>query len=233
MSYILKFLYFFVFALSYSLQAQIEISGRIISANDSLPLTGASVYFDGTSIGVASGDDGRFSLKTENSLSSVLIINAMGYKSRFIHNYSEQPNIGHILLEESEESIGEIHLETDPWSRKKKLEIFRREFLGNTPMALQSKIENGDVINLRYIPSTETMVAFADEPLKITNKYLGYKITYNLTDFKAEFTSPGGLRLTKLVYYEGYSFFEELRKKPSRRLLKNRKKHLTDLPFIL
>jgi hypothetical protein len=81
--------------------------------------------------------------------------------------------LGLIFLEESRETLGEVHLETDPWSRQKKLEIFKREFLGNTPMARQCRIKNEDKIRLRYIPSTETLVAYADEPIKIINKYLG------------------------------------------------------------
>ena len=209
---------------SCSLQAQIPISGKVMSASDSLPIPGTSIYYDGTSIGVSSDLDGNFSIKTESKISSVLIINALGYQTRFFPNPIESKELGIVFLEESQEFLEEVHLETDPWSREKKLRIFRREFLGNTPLALQSKIENEEVLSLRYIPSTETLVAFADKPLKITNKYLGFKLTYTLTDFKAEFDSASGLQLTRLVYYEGYSFFEELRRKPTRRFLKNREK---------
>ncbi|QED37844.1 carboxypeptidase-like regulatory domain-containing protein [Antarcticibacterium arcticum] len=203
-------------------QAQTQITGTILSVTDSLPIPGVAIYFDGTSIGVASGQDGRFSIKTENSLISVLIINALGYKTTFIQDHLGKQDLGYIFLEESQESLEEVHLETDPWSRKKKLEIFKREFLGKTPAALKCAIQNEKDIQLRYIPSTETLVAYADVPLKIVNRYLGYEVTYNLTNFKAEFNSATGLRYTKLVYFEGYSFFKELRKKPSASFLNNR-----------
>lgn len=211
-----------VFICSYSFQAQIYITGQILSSSDSLPVSGASVYFDGTSIGVASGVDGHFSISAEKTMLSTLIINALGYKTRVIPDAMENPERGIIFLEESQESLGVVHLEADPWSREKKLEIFRREFLGNTPNARQCKIKNEDVLNLRYIPSTEILVAYADEPLDIVNNYLGYRVTYNLTDFKVEFSSVSGLRLTQLVYYEGYSFFKELSPTPRKRYLKNR-----------
>ena len=217
---------FLVFSLvfSFSLHAQVRIEGRVMSANDSLPIPGASVYFDGTSIGVSSGDDGLFSINTENKISSPLIIAALGYRTRILPNEMEKAQSGIIYLEETQESLGEVHLETDPWSRQKKLDIFRREFLGNDRAALQCQIKNEEALDLRYIPSTQTLVAFSDEPLKIINRYLGYEITYNLTDFKAEFSTASGLRLTTMVYYEGYSFFKELRKKPSARFLSNREK---------
>lgn len=217
---------FLVFSLvfSFSLHAQVKIEGRVVSTNDSLPIPGASVYFDGTSIGVSSGDEGLFSINTKSKISSPLIIAALGYKTHILPNVMAKPNIGIIYLEETKESLGEVHLETDPWSRQKKLEIFRREFLGNDRAALQCRIKNEEAIDLRYIPSTQTLIAFSDEPLKIINRYLGYEITYNLTDFKVDFSTASGLRLTTMVYYEGYSFFKELRKKPSARLLKNREK---------
>src|SRR5690606_12074021 len=96
--------------------------------------------------------------------------------------------------------------------------------LGTDVAALKSRIKNEEDIKLRYIPSNQTLVAYADAPLKIINRFLGYEVTYNLTDFKAEFSTSGGLRLTTMVYYEGYSLFKEIRKKPSKRSLNNRGK---------
>ena len=212
------------FWLSYStLPAQTLISGQVFSAKDSLPLSGASVYFDGTSIGISTLDDGTFRISKDPDIISVLIIQALGYNTHFVQN-PEKSEIGKIYLIESRESLDEVHLETDPWSRKKKLEIFKKEFLGTDVAALKSRIKNEEDIKLRYIPSNQTLVAYADAPLKIINRFLGYEVTYNLTDFKAEFSTSGGLRLTTMVYYEGYSLFKEIRKKPSKRSLKNRDK---------
>lgn len=216
---ILAFIVFFS-----SLTAQTQISGQVLNKTDSLPVIGASVYFDGTSIGVSSGDDGSFIITADNHTNSALVIQAMGFKPYFIPFSTATKEVGIIYLEESQESLGEVHLETDPWSRQKKLDIFRREFLGNDLAALQCRIKNEDVLNLRYIPSTQTLVAFSDVPLKIVNRFLGYELTYNLTDFKAEFSNSSGLRLTTMVYYEGYSFFKELKKRPSGRFVKNREK---------
>lgn len=201
---------------------QTKLSGQVLSLGDSLPVTGASVYFDGTSIGVSTRDDGTFQIVANSAITSVLIIQALGYKTVFVPNPGDSRDLGKIFLHETTESLDVVHLETDPWNRQKKLEIFRREFLGNDKAALQCRIKNEEVIKLRYIPSTQTLVAYADAPLKILNRSLGYEVTYNLTEFKAEFSTSGGLRLTSMVYYEGFSLFEDLRKKPSKRHIKNR-----------
>lgn len=205
-----------------STYGQTQLKGQVLSAVDSLPLPGASVYFDGTSLGVSTREDGTFQISANSNISSVLIIQALGFKTYFVQNPTASKELGRIFLMESQESLDEVHLETDPWSRQKKMEIFRREFLGKDKAALQCRITNEEVIKLRYIPSSQTLVAYADAPLKIVNRFLGYKVTYNLTDFKAEFSTATGLRHTTLVYYEGFSLFTEIKKKPSKRFLKNR-----------
>lgn len=217
-------IFFLVLLFSNNLYSQTKFSGQILSSTDSQPITGASVYFDGTSIGVATDIDGLFSITTNNNISSSLIINSLGFKTQIFPNPLKNPNMGIILLEESQESLGVVHIETDTWSRQKKLEIFRKEFLGKTPMAIQCRILNEDVLHLRYIPSTQTLVASADKPLKIINKHLGYEITYNLTDFKVVFSLAHGNQFAEKVYYEGSSFFEELSNEPLPRFLRNRER---------
>ncbi len=128
-------------------------------------------------------------------------------------------------MAESTESLKEVFLETDPWSRKKKLAIFKREFLGNSKESLQCKIKNEDDIQLVYVPSKNILLAYAEVPLKIINRFLGYEVNYNLQNFRIDFsTGESGLRFSRIVYYEGYSYFKELRKKPSKKIMSNRAK---------
>lgn len=222
-------IFFICFALApVTFFSQDVLTGVVYSKADSTALPGASVYFDGTSIGVATNMEGKFRITGEGT-TSPLIISMLGHKTFIVADHSKfEGKLPPIYLEESQERLGEVHLETDPWTQKKKLGIFRREFLGHTPAASKCKIVNEDALELRYIPSRETMVAYANEPLTIINRHLGYEITYNLTDFKVEFsTGTVGLQLVHLVYFEGTSFFKELRKSPPGRFLKNRKKAYT------
>lgn len=204
------------------------IQGVVYSASDSTALIGASVYFDGTSIGVSTNIDGEFKIRGEGT-TSPLVISMIGHQTLIVPDYADyNGKLPPIYLQESQERLGEVHLETDPWTRKKKLGVFRREFLGNNAAALKCNIENEDALHLRYIPSQEVMVAYASEPLIITNRHLDYEVTYNLTDFRVEFsTGTSGLQFTHLVYYEGLSFFKELRKSTPKRIFKNRNKAYT------
>jgi hypothetical protein len=69
------------------------------------------------------------------------------------------------------------------------------------------------------------LVASAKEPLTIINRHLGYEVTYDLGDFRVEFsTGSSNLRFTHKIYYEGTSFFRELRSSPPPRYLRNREK---------
>lgn len=211
---------------SVAAKGQEFLQGNIYSAKDSTAIVGASVYFDGTNIGVSSNADGSFKIRKEIGTTATLIISSLGYQTTAINsiNGPETANLK-IYLAESTESLGEVFLETDPWTRKKKLGIFRREFLGKTPEALQCKIKNEEVLKLVYVPSKDILLAFADEPLEVVNRHLGYEVNYNLENFRVEFaTGDSGLYYTSLVYYEGYSFFQELRNKPRKKHLKNRSK---------
>ncbi|WP_197463509.1 carboxypeptidase-like regulatory domain-containing protein [Cochleicola gelatinilyticus] len=203
---------------------QNEIRGKVFSLQDSIPLFGASVYFDGTNIGVSTDDDGSFKIPfTQNN--SSLIVSAIGYESVVIDTQNEiSVRTIHVLyLQEKTESLDAVHLETDPWSRTKKLGIFRREFIGKNKASLACKIINEDALRLRYIPSSKVLVANSTEPLIIKNKHLGYKINYTLTDFEVKFeNSTMGLTLPYYTYYQGYSYFEELRNRVSKRTKKNR-----------
>ncbi len=215
----------FILSIHFSPLAQSKIQGRILKQSDSLPLSGVSVYYDGTSIGASTGDNGFFQISSPASKNVALIINALGYKTVIKQNLQNGKSLEYIYLEESQEDLDVVYLEFDPWSRKKKLDIFRREFLGKIPAALESKITNEEVIKLRFIPSTETLVAIAEKPLKIINRHLGYEITYDLKEFTAQFSSgTNGLQYVRMVYYEGFTFFEELRKRPRKKFIKNREK---------
>lgn len=209
--------------ISYS---QETLKGTVYSAKDSTTVLGASVYFDGTNIGVSTGSDGGFQIINSGNITSPLIISSLGFKTYVVTETNSYPEATlKIFLRESTESLDEVMIETDPWTRKTKLRIFRREFLGNTPDATHSKIKNEDAVKLRYIPSKNVLLAHAEEPLLIKNRHLGYELRYNLENFKVEFSiGTSGLKLVNLVYYEGYIFFNELSKSPSKKHLKNREK---------
>ncbi|MBZ9728792.1 carboxypeptidase-like regulatory domain-containing protein [Salegentibacter sp. JZCK2] len=211
--------------LSQQIKAQKNVEGYILNIDDSTAIAAASVYFDGTSIGVSTNSKGFFSIKVPEHINSPLIISSLGFQVKAIADLSEITKENPIFLIEKPEALDAVLLEADPWTRKKKLAEFRREFFGPTPVASSLRIENEDILKLRYSPSQKTLIANASEPLKVVNRYLGYTITYNLSSFKVTYQkSDSGLIIPYMIYYEGFGFFKETKTKTKKRYIRRRKK---------
>ncbi|WP_424494841.1 carboxypeptidase-like regulatory domain-containing protein [Salinimicrobium sp. GXAS 041] len=217
-----------LFSFALTATAQKMITGNIFQSNDSTALEAVSVYYDGTNIGTSTNKNGAFSIQRYPG-EATLVISFLGYKTKMI---SISPNISGLLppmyLEQQQEELAEVILEPDPWSRRKKLAIFRREYLGNTPEAKKVKIKNEEVLRLYYSPSTEKLTAVATEPLIISNRFLGYNVRYELENFTVKFsTGSSGLRFTHMVLYQGFSYFSELKNRTRKKHLKNRERTYT------
>ncbi len=206
-----------------TVNSQNRISGTVLSAEDSTAIIGASIYFDGTSIGVSSNQDGDFDISFMDN-NSALIITSLGYEALVLDasEILKNPVDSKYYLPFKREELETVYLETDPWSRSRKLRHFRKEFLGRNYAIYNCKIINEDAIKLRYSPSEKTMKATAIEPLIIHNEYLGYAISYRLADFELGFQMNGGLLLPYSTYFAGSAYFQPLEKKISRKVLRNR-----------
>lgn len=200
------------------------LSGNVFDEKTKEPLYGVSVYFDGTTNGTATGTDGKFVISYKPSIESALIISYLGYTTQAF-DVRKLTNGVKIYLTPKPESLGTVFIENDPWPRKRKLAIFRREFLGSSTGASKCSILNEDDIDLVYNPTTKTLAAYASKPIQIKNNYLGYNISYNMEEFEVKFhITPNGFPITNNVYVEGTSFYSELRKKTRRRNIKAREK---------
>ena len=199
------------------------IDGYVREKNTNVPLVGVSIYFDGTTLGTITNEEGYFTMEKESSLSAPLVVSFIGYGKKMLYG-SELENLNTIFLEERVIQLDEVVLKPDTWSRKKKLTIFRREFLGKTKEVLHCKILNEDVIRLYYNKNDQVLYADAREPLIISNKHLGYTLVFDLTDFNAMFNlGHSGVQTVYSSYFSGTTFFSELKtKKPKRNYIKNR-----------
>lgn len=201
-----------------------RFTGRVLTALDSVAVEAASIYFDGSTVGTITNTEGYFSITYPQSLTNPLVISALGFKPLYL-DVNAFPNDAKPIfyLEESTEELGTVHLETDPWSRKRKMRAFKKEFLGSSQFARKCKILNDSILVLRYRPSDHTLTASTSSPLLITNKSLGYDIEYNLHDFSITYdTGASGIASPTATYYAGTSFFKPLKNRVRRRIRKNR-----------
>lgn len=188
-----------------------NIQGRIIDANTKEPIEGASVYFDNTTIGCISNNIGEFEIPFNESINTPLVISFIGYKKQVVTDYNLETNLK-IKLEEELSTLNEVVIDSkDSWSRKKKLEQFKLQFLGFSSNSLSCKIRNEDDIILRYLEADNILVASARRPIKIYNKNLGYEIEYDLQEFEIQYEiSSGSLKINSVssVFYFGTTFYK-------------------------
>ncbi len=224
-SYTLVLLHFLFFFSVYTYSQQ-KISGVIYDDTTKQPLEAVVIYLDGTTKGTITNSSGRFSLDISTNFKESIIISYLGYKTVILDPtiIKEGEDIL-IYLKEEIESLDPIYLQTDDWSREKKLRYFKKYFIGDQSIQEQCKIVNVGDIRLYYSSSDEMLYASSSVPLTIRNKYLGYKITYNLIDFELKFSlGSSGLRLVKSTYFSGTSFFKEYHKKVRKKYEKRRLK---------
>ncbi len=204
-----------LFFLPFNGITQIVVQGRVVSEATGLPLAGASVYFNNTSIGTSTNAEGQFSLSLPDIDNAELIISSVGYQ--LLIYKPEAATIQNkalvFKLTQKEEQLKEVLILTDQ-VRKKYLAIFEREFLGITEEASRSSIKNKKDIYFTKGDGKNVFRAYSDTPLVIVNKMLGYTISFELVEFFYDEQSGR-------TSYFGYTRFEEMGNK--NRWIKNRK----------
>ena len=192
--------------------AQIKVTGTVIAKDDKAVLEGASVYFNNTTIGTVAGINGDFELKAKAG-SYELVISFLGYKTKVI-SIKESVKLA-IVLEPDNNMLNEVKIVKTIYDEdwKYNLSRFKQTFFGRAALAESCIIINPKTLHFDFDYKTNTLTAFAREPLQIKHKGLGYLITYDLIDYK----------LTKsILTFSGFARYQELRKKTKEKWLVNR-----------
>lgn len=179
------------------------ISGVVVDQKTNEKVSFAAIYFSGTMVGTISDINGDFELDVSKNASMPLSVSCMGYFSKTLNDYNTSEPLT-IYLEPKEFKVDEITVTAKSLVRKKKslLKLFEKEFLGTSINASSCEIENEEDIYFNYDSDTDTVRAFASNPIRIRNKALGYRITYFLDKFEY-------FRESKSFIFEGNIIFEE------------------------
>jgi hypothetical protein len=180
------------------------IKGTIFDIKTKSAIYSASVYFNGTSIGTLSDENGNFQLDISKYHPSMpLTIRAIGYYSVTLKDFSTaKPNLVYMNPKLFELNEVKVNAKFHGLERSENLTIFRNEFLGTTGNAMNCKITNEDDIRFKYSANKDTLKAYATNPILIDNKALGYKITYYLDRFDYD-------KESKTCLYKGNIIFRE------------------------
>jgi hypothetical protein len=197
-----------------------QIRGKVVDFNGK-PLVAANVYFDGTTVATLTDKKGDFIIDNTFRLNTVLVVSFLGYQTQYLKIDSDKEL--YVVLKEVAESLNEVIIKKDLFTRKQKMELFRDQFLGRTSFGKASKIENESDIYFIYDKDKTTLKAFSQNPLIIVNSALGYKITYELSNFETKFwkLSVNSRDVTR-SFFSGLSRFEE--NNSSSKIIKNREK---------
>ncbi len=200
----------FVFCCALESRAQrITVSGQVRDSASGIPLQFANVFVNNTTINTVTDEQGKYSLTASSPGTYELVVSFVGYHTlnRKIELQTGNNPIFDFSLEPKEDDLEEIDVTSrmdKKWGRQ--LKRFEKVFIGNPldSIAGAAKILNPWVLDFGEGKSSDGpryFYATATEPIQIENAALGYKIYYDLQDFKQ--TRNG-------FNYLGLSRFEEM-----------------------
>jgi hypothetical protein len=170
----------------YAFAQNSEISGKVLDSRTLEPLPFANVYINNTTIGATTNPAGEFLIKNVPLGFSELVFSYVGYQTYQVKiNVSESKLImGVIKLLQAEAQLSDVEIKVkrdNTW--EKQLKRFEKIFIGEGQLANNCKIINPWAID--FTDDGKTFMAKAILPLEIENRKLGYKLFFQLKDFKS------------------------------------------------
>lgn len=185
-----------------------SISGRVVDSLNRQPIPGANVFLSGTNIGSVTDLDGyylidRIPIGTYEVIFSHLSFDML---TRKVSGSRQGMQTINAELPQKTMVLDTVQVVSrrliGPDERKRFIRIFENEFLGRSSIAEKCTLLNPEVLDFIYEGSIDKLEVFALEPVKIENRFLGYRITY----FFEKFTKIGDV----LDFY-GKARFDDLR----------------------
>ena len=161
-----------------------EIKGTVFDENKK-PVQGVSIYLDGTTTGTSTDLNGEFSIKSQK-INTSLIISSVGYETIYVSD-PFQNNNQKFYLTVKNESLQEIVIRKELFTRKQKMRVFKAYFLGKTKAGKLCKIANEQDIELEYDYDKNILSATSKIPVQIINSYLGYDLSFDIYKFNIYF----------------------------------------------
>jgi hypothetical protein len=201
----MRFLILILFLLpGHIVLAQKWIRGEVKDAISNRPVPNASIFLNNTSVGTRADEEGRFSLHLPAEKAE-LIISSVGYQTYSARvSASDTLTFFTVRLQVKSPDLETIVIEPyekDGWEKWGR--FFLENFIGTTDNSTDCKITNPEVIRFRNSKKNKTLNAYAEEPLVIENKALGYVIHYQLESFEYSFNN-------QFLLYTGYPYFEAM-----------------------
>lgn len=176
----------FLFASLFASES-IQIIGRIINSETGEPIEMVNVFLANTLMGCATDRDGRFVIKDVPNGIYDLVAHHVGFEGANVRvDLLNRPNENWTLRLQPRILEGrQVRIEAEPpkeWI--KMLNLFTREFLGQSGNSRKCAILNPEYLNFQYDEPSGLLTASMDRALKIRNDALGYSIELLLQKFE-------------------------------------------------
>lgn len=185
--------------------AQTVLKGNVVEAGTVKPVAAASVFISNSSTGTVTGETGNFVLGKLPAGKFTLVVSCIGYGT-----YVREIDLLHLpaqlvieLRHKSAELTEAVVAAHDKNGWIKWGDLFIEHFIGKSAWAGTCRIKNPKVLKFSNSYKDNILKVWADEPLLIENRALGYIISYDLHAFSFNF-------LTNTVVYSGYALFTEI-----------------------
>jgi len=171
--------------------AQTTLTGRVTDAETGEPLVGANVFLDGTMRGAATDADGAFRIEGVPPGAYRLVASMVGYRAA-----REEMTLAagggarsfQFQLQPAPVELGGVTVEGSRAEWLDRLDQFKRHFFGAMRHADACEILNPEVLSFEVDEEKDVLRTFAEAPLQIVNRALGYEITYVLQRFNVRGT---------------------------------------------
>lgn len=200
--------------------AQQTLRGKVIAGDTKQPIHLANVFLSNTSIGTVTNADGSFVLDRFPQGRFDVVVSCIGYETYVTTiQYAQLPASIEVVLNPRINVLQEVVVEPyekNGWDRYGK--FFMENFIGMSALAADCKLKNPETIRFRFNKKENILRAFADEPIVLENRALGYILHYDLKVFEYNYG-------TRIFYFQGYPLFEDIitdRKRLLNRWEKNR-----------
>ncbi len=183
------------------------VEGKIFDKETKLPLQGASVFAQNTTIGSVSSADGSFTLYLPNG-GYDLIITYTGYTTESKRVSSSNSDLKNMLIEIGKKDISmqdvAVRSSNEVKDGLEKYGSFLMDnFIGKTSNSASCTIKNKEALKFYFSKKRNRLKVLASEPLEIINEALGYRIKYALDSFVYDYN-------TQITLYTGYPLFESM-----------------------
>lgn len=185
--------------------AQQALRGKVIASDSKQPIHLANVFLSNTSIGTVTNAEGVFVLDRFPQGRFDVVISCIGYETYVTTiQYAQLPAFIEVVLKPKVNILQEVVVEPyekNGWERYGK--FFIENFIGTSALAADCKLKNPETIRFRYNKKENILRAFADEPIVLENRALGYILRYDLKVFEYNYG-------TRIFYFQGYPLFEDI-----------------------